>query len=166
MPLCTRIRSLTRPCKGLITLIPRIPLIQIDVIQLAYPPQLILERHLLVMLFLPLDIRHHRIHVTAAHAKRTITILPCEMTERIAHLFVDPSRCARFHRSHHFRQIHLFAQEKQNMHMICGAAHLYGRAPVVVEYLRHIRVNILQIRLGYRVRPAFGGKHQVNIYLR
>ena len=87
------------------------------------------------------------------------------MTERIAHLFVDPSRCARFNRSHNLRQTGLFAQEKQNMHMICGATHLYGRAPVVVEYLRHIRVNILQIRPGYRVRPAFGGEHEVNIYL-
>ena len=150
------------PLQGLI---PRIPLIQIDVIQLAYPPQLILERHLLEMLFLPLDIRHHGIHVTVAHAKRTITILPCEMTERIARLLVDPSGRARFHRSHNLRQLHLFAQEKQNMHVVRGATHLYGRTPVVVEYLRHIRVNILQIRPGYRVRPAFGGKHLVNIYL-
>ena len=118
------------------------------------------------MLFLPLDIRHHGIHVTVAHAKRTITILPCEMTERIARLLVDPSGRARFHRSHHFRQIHLFAQEKQNMHMICGAAHLYGRAPVVVEYLRHIRVNILQVRLRYGIRAPFGGKNQVDVYLR
>lgn len=147
-------------------LIPRIPLIQIDVIQLAYPPQLILERYLLVMLFLPLDIRHHGIHVTVAHAERPITILPCEMTERIARLLVDPSGRARFHRSHNLRQLHLFTQQEQNMHVVRGPAHLYGRAPVVVEYLRHIRVNILQIRLGYRVRPAFGGKHKVDVYLR
>jgi hypothetical protein len=88
------------------------------------------------------------------------------MTERIARLLVDPSGRARFHRSHNLRQLHLFAQQEQNMHMICGAAHLYGRAPVVVEYLRHIRVNILQIRLGYRVRPPFGGEHEVDVYLR
>lgn len=105
------------------------------------------------------------IHVAVAHAKCAIPILPCEMAERIARLLIDPSRCARFHGPHNLRQIHLLAQQKQNVHMIRGAAHLYGRTPVVVENLRHICLHLLQIRLWHRIRTAFGGEHQVDIYL-
>ena len=147
-------------------LIPRVPFIQLDVVQLAYLAQFILERHLLVVFLLSLDICHNRIHVTVAHAKRTIPVLPCEMAEWIAGLFIDPSGRAGFDGPDDFRQIHLLAQQKQNVHMIRGTAHLDGRATMVIEYLRHIRVHVRQIGLGNRVRPAFGGEHQMNIYLR
>ena len=119
-----------------------------------------------MVLLLPLDISHHRIHMAITHAERAITVLPTKMMDWIPILLVDPSRRARFHRPHHLRQIHLLAQQKQDVHMVCGAAHLYGLTPVVIEYLRHIRVHLLQIRLGDGIRPPFGGKNQMDVYLR
>ena len=165
----TRVRNKKSPCKGLITfgvLIPRIPFVQLHVIQLAYFAQLVLERHLLVVLLLTFDVCHHRIHVAVAHAKRPIPILPCEMPERIAGLFVDPSGRARLDGTHDFRQIHLLAQQKQNVHMVRGAANLDGRTPVIIEYLRHVRMYLLQVRLGDRVRATLGGEHQMDVYFR
>ena len=73
-----------------------------DIVQLAYFTELVLERHLLVVLLLPLDIRHHRIHMTVAHAECAITLLPEKLMERVIVLLIDPSGRTRFHRPHDF----------------------------------------------------------------
>ncbi len=68
------------------------------------------------------------------------------------------STCPRV-RPDNFRQIHLFAKEEQDMYVVGGSPHLYGRTPVVIENLRHIRVHLRQMLFRYRVRPPLGGEH-------
>ena len=170
-------------------LIPRIPFVQRDVVQLAYPPQLILERYLPVVLLLTLYIRYHGIHVTVAHAEptpnraassslecprceggrrsqRPIPVLPIKTMEQTPALLIDPTGRARFHRPHNLRQVHLFSQEEKDMHMVSRPAHLNGRTPVIVENLRHIRMHLRQMRLRNRVRPTLRREHQMDVYLR
>ena len=118
-----------------------------------------------MVLLLPLDIRRHGIHVAVAHAERAIPVLPCEMMERTPRLLVNPSCGAGFHRTNNLRQTGLFAQKEQDMHVICSSTHLYGRTPVVVEYLCYICVHLRQVVLGYRVRTTLGRKHEVDVYL-
>ena len=113
---------------------------------------------------LAMDVFHHGIHVTVAHTERAITILPTKMVERIAVHLVDPTGCARFHGTDNLRQIHLFAEEEEGMNVVGRSSYLYGRTPVVVEYLRHIGVNLRKVRLGDRVRPPLGREHQVDVY--
>lgn len=137
-----------------------------DIVQLAYLAELVLERHLLVVLLLPLDIRHHRIHMTVAHAECAITVLPEKMMVQTTVLLIDPSRRARFYRPHDLRQIRGFAQEEEDVDVIRCATHLNGRTSVVVEYLRHIGVHLQEVLFGYGVRAALGREHQMYVDFR
>ena len=145
---------------------PRETLIQTDTVQLANPTKLVLERYLLVMFLLPLNIRHHRIHMTVAHAERTIPLLPEKMMVQTTVLLVNPSRRARFNRPHDFRYIRLFPQHEQNVDVVRRAPHLNGRTSVVVEYLRHIGMHLRQMLFGYGVRPPLGREHQMYVNFR
>ena len=137
-----------------------------DIVQLANLAELVLKRHLLVVLLLPLDIRHHRIHMTVAHAECTITVLPEKMMVQTTVLLIDPSRRARFYRSHHLRQIRLFPQHEQNMDVISCATHLNSRTTVVVEYLRHIGMYLREVLFWYGLRATLGREHQMYVDFR
>ena len=137
-----------------------------DIVQLAYFTELVLERHLLVVLLLPLDIRHHRIHMTVAHAECAITVLPEKMMVQTTVLLIDPSRRARFYRSHNLRYIRLFPQHEQNVDVVRCATHLNSRTTVVVEYLRHIGMYLRQMLFGYGVCAPLGREHQMYVDFR
>ena len=49
------------------------------------------------------------------------------------------------------------------MNMIGRSPNLYGRTPVVVEYLGHVGVNFGQVLFGYGLGSAFGGEHKMYV---
>ena len=110
------LRWVVYPFQG--TLIPCITFVQTGIVQLANFAELVLERHLPVVVLLAFDIVHHRIHMAVAHAERAITVLPTKMMERIAIHLVDPSRRTRFHGAHNLRQIRGLAQEEQYVDVV------------------------------------------------
>ena len=117
-----------------------------------------------MVLFLAFDVRDYRIHMTVAHAECAITVLPEKMMVQTTVLLIDPSRRARFYRSHYLRYIRLFPQHEQNVDVVRCATHLNGRTSVVVEYLRHIGVYLGQMRFGYGFGSALGREYQMYVY--
>ena len=47
--------------------------------------------------------------------------------------------------------------------MIGRSPNLYGRTPVVIENLRHIRMHLRKVRLRNRIRPSLGGKNEMYV---
>ena len=143
-------------------LVPNISFVDWYIIDFAKASKFLLECGFMVMALLVFDVTSDSLHMALADAERAITILPTERIE-LTILLVDPLAGIGFHNPDGIAHRHGLVEDKQDVNMVSGSTHTKGRRMMLVEDLRNVCVNLLQVSLRNRICTTLGREHKVAI---
>src|ERR1051326_4029585 len=134
--------------------IPNISLVKLDVVFSQQRPQLMLERHFAMMLFLRRNVLLHLLEVRLTHRKICVTPLPLEGV-KIPMLFLAPKTRDPFQLLYPIGLRDCAPEAAQQMHVIFGTANDDRRTVQFIGNPAEIRVQIFTSLLLAKPRPAF-----------
>ena len=140
-------------------LIPRIPLINRQMILLAKPAHLVLETPPRVMRLLPIDVAHQRTNIRRSHRKQTILALPREPRNTP---LLHPHRRRRLQLLHHLGRNARRRQPQRKMHMILNADQAKTIAPQTTRRSRKIPMQIWRGLLADQTHAAFRAENHMH----